>query len=72
MTAQNPRISFPKNPSQGQEFLADNVVTYIWTGDRWSAATAIVSGQVQPALDGEYADSPYRQDIDTTFDGGSA
>ena len=72
MTQQNPRIIFPKNPTMGQEFLADNIITYIWTGDRWSATLAIQAGTIVPALDGEYADSPYRQNVDDTFDGGSA
>lgn len=72
MTAQHPSISFPDNPTDGQEFLADNTVTYIWTGNRWSAVQAIQNGIAQYAYDGEYSQSPYEPDIDKTLDGGSA
>ena len=72
MTAQNPAISFPSNPQVGQEFLADNAITYTWTGDRWSATEAIVQGRAQYAIDGEYAGSPFIPDIDQILDGGGA
>ena len=65
-------IVFPSNPVTGQEFLADNGVTYIWMGDRWSATQAILTGQAQYTIDGLYAGSEYNPLIDATIDGGLA
>ena len=63
-------IVFPSNPTTGQEFLADNSVTYIWMGDRWSAAQAILTGQAAYTIDGLYAGSVYNPLIDATIDDG--
>lgn len=62
-------ITFPANPTTGQQFLADNAVTYIWTGDRWSAVQAITRGQAQYTLDGGYSDFDYNPLIDGIVDG---
>jgi hypothetical protein len=61
-------ITFPPSPTTGQLYLADNTVTYQWTGDRWSALAAMVSGQSYPVIDGKYADSTQ----DAILDGGTA
>ena len=63
-------IVFPSKPTAGQEFLADNGVTYIWMGNRWSATQAILTGQAQYTIDGLYAGSEYNPLIDATIDGG--
>ena len=65
-------ITFPTSPTTGQQFLADNAVTYIWTGDRWSASQAIVSGQAQYTLEGGYSDFDYNSALDNTVDGGAS
>jgi hypothetical protein len=62
-------ILFPTSPDPGDQFLADNGVTYIYTGDRWSASQAITSGQAQYTLDGGYADFNYNPLIDGIVDG---
>lgn len=37
-------ITFPTSPTQGQEFLADNGVTYVWQGTYWSNAVPTNAG----------------------------
>ena len=62
----NMTITFPHNPRVGDDFLADNGSTYIWTGDRWTGVQAVLNGLAQPVFDGEYANAT----ADTTVDGG--
>lgn len=69
---QSRAISFPVNPTIGQDYLADNSVSYVWTGNRWSAKQAIETRRAQYALDGLYADSQYDPLLDITLDGGTA
>lgn len=59
-------IKFPTNPKTGDDFVADNGVTYIWMGDRWSGTHAVITGMAQPVFDGEYSSSI----SDNTLDGG--
>lgn len=59
-------ITFPTNPTTGDEYLADNGSTYIWMGDRWSGTQAVLSGMAQPVFDGAYASSA----SDNTLEGG--
>jgi C1A family cysteine protease len=63
-------IQFPTDPAVGQEYLAENTVTYIWTGDRWSAARAITTKKYVFAVNGSYADWEYNPVIDDLLDGG--
>jgi hypothetical protein len=63
-------ITFPTNPQIGDDFLAHNGATYVWMGDRWSGAQAVLSGRASPFYDGEYASSTYITNSDTTLDGG--
>lgn len=65
-------VIFPNNPTVGQLYVADNTVTYEWTGDRWSAHAAMVSGQSSPVFDGLYAISVYNTVTDVLLDGGTA
>ena len=69
---QSRAISFPTNPTVGQDYLADNSVSYVWTGDRWSAKQALETHKSQYALDGLHADSDYNPLVDITLDGGTA
>jgi hypothetical protein len=69
---QSKAIHFPSNPTVGQDYLADNSVSYVWTGDRWSAKQALETRQAQYAIDGLYADSLYDPLVDITLDGGTA
>ena len=69
---QSRAISFPSDPIVGQDYLADNSVTYVWTGDRWSAKQALETRKAHYTIDGLYADSEYNPLTDITLDGGSA
>ena len=53
---------------RSQEFVGDNGVTYIWAGDRWSSALAIVRKTARFIVDGEYADAT----ADNILDGNGA
>ena len=61
-------LQFPSDPVLDQEFLADNGVTYIWAGDRWSSALGITQGRARYIIDGQYSDSL----MDNTLDGNGA
>jgi len=37
-------VEFPQNPTTGQQWVAENTVTYTWLGDRWSSAIAVSNG----------------------------
>ena len=63
-------IQFPSDPAMGQEYVAENTVTYIWTGDRWSAARAITNKQYFFTHNGSYSDWEYNSLTDNLLDGG--
>lgn len=62
-------ITFPTDPTIGDDFLADNGSTYIWMGDRWSSAFSVIQGIAQPDIDGGYA-SPFNLALYNTLEGG--
>jgi hypothetical protein len=61
-------ITFPANPVLGQEFLADNGVTYNWTGDRWSNAVPTAAGTAFFTEIGGFADT---ETFNRTLEGGN-
>jgi hypothetical protein len=63
-------ITFPQNPTVGQEFLADNTVTYVWTGSHWNSGIPIHNGTAEYAVYGGSASSVYNELLDNTLDGG--
>jgi len=65
-------ITFPTDPVTGQEYVADNSVTYQWTGNFWSTKVPWVNGRSQYVADGGVADQTYNDNIDNTIDGGGA
>lgn len=65
-------ITFPSTPALGQEFVADNSVTYQWTGAVWSTLTPWLTGRSQFVVDGGVAGSTYNENLDNTLDGGGA
>jgi hypothetical protein len=65
-------LTFPSNPIAGQEFLADNNVTYVYTGDRWSSALAVQTGRIAQVLDGSFALTLFNPDLDKDLEGGGA
>ena len=69
---QSQGIHFPANPAVGQDYLADNATTYIWTGEHWSAKQAINTRRAVYALDALYAGSVFDPLIDIELDGGAA
>lgn len=62
-------ITFPTNPTLGQEFLPDNGVTYNWTGSYWSGAVSIQAGRAFYTAVGGSADT---NNFNNTLDGGHA
>lgn len=56
-------IEFPSSPTQGQQYVADNAVTYTWLGNRWSSATALNNGTAEYYRDGGRANTEYFADI---------
>ena len=45
-------VEFPQNPTLGQDYVADNAVTYTWLGNRWSSQPALNAGRAEHYLDG--------------------
>ena len=61
-------IIFPQNPTQNQEFLADNGVTYVWMGTYWSNAVPTAAGTAYYTAVGGLADT---ETFNRTLDGGN-
>jgi hypothetical protein len=61
-------ITFPPNPQQGQEYLADNGVTYEWQGTYWSNAVPTAAGRAFYTSVGGFADT---ETFNSTLDGGN-
>lgn len=62
-------ITFPSNPSVGDDFLAENGSTYIWMGSFWSSALAVLTDRAEPVYNGGDA-TPYNSALDNTIEGG--
>ena len=65
-------ITFPTNPTMGQEYIPDNAAVYVWVGDRWSTAWPVAHGQANSVAEGGYSDTVYNELTDNTIDGGGA
>jgi hypothetical protein len=65
-------ITFPENPTLGQEYVPNNSAVYVWLGDRWSTAWPVVHGQAYSVAEGMYSDTIYNELTDNTLDGGGA
>lgn len=61
-------ITFPQNPVLGQEFLADNGVTYNWMGTHWSNSVPIRAGTAIYTEVGGFADT---ETFNRTLEGGN-
>ncbi len=59
-------ITFPQNPVLGQEYLADNGVTYEWQGTYWSNAVPTAAGRAFYTAVGGFADTEI---FNSTLDG---
>lgn len=65
-------IQMPTNPTVGQQYVAQNTITYEWTGDRWSSAIPAENGTAVFSINNGspyFIFDPY---LDTTIDGGPA
>jgi len=60
-------IIFPLNPTLGQEFLADNGITYNWTGTYWSNAVPTGAGTALYTVVGGFSDT---ETFNRILDGG--
>lgn len=65
-------ITFPENPTLGQEYIPDNAAVYVWVGDRWSTAWPVIHGQAYSVAEGGYSSTEYNELTDNTIDGGGA
>jgi len=63
-------ITFPSSPTVGQSYVATNAVTYVWTGDRWSASQAISNNQAKYYVEGGDSSFSYNENLDDLLDGG--
>ena len=63
-------ITFPASPTVGQSYVATNAVTYVWTGDRWSARQAITNNQAKYYVEGGDSSSTYIENVNGLLDGG--
>lgn len=61
-------IQFPQNPVTGQEFLADNGVTYLWMGTHWSNAVPTAAGTAFYTAVGGFANT---ETFNRTLEGGN-
>lgn len=61
-------IIFPTDPALGQEFLADNGVTYEWQGTHWSNAVPTAAGRAFYTAVGGDANT---ETFNSTLDGGN-
>jgi C1A family cysteine protease len=65
-------LTFPQNPTVGQQWVAENAVTYTWLGDHWNSVTAISNGTVKYYNEGGGASFEYTPLSDGLLDGGLA
>jgi hypothetical protein len=66
-------ITFPTEPTTGQEYVATNGATYVWLGNRWNSVVAINNRTAAYIAEGGDAftwDDPTNYDYDSTLDGG--
>jgi hypothetical protein len=64
-------ITFPQSPVNGQEYVATNGVTYIWSG-YWSSARASALGNSYFDCEGSDSAYVYNPETDLELDGGAA
>ena len=64
-------LQFPQSPTLGDLFIADNAVTYIWTGVAWDSAIPIHNGLAEFTDVGGIASTGYTV-LDNSLDGGTA
>jgi hypothetical protein len=65
-------ITFPTNPTVGQEFVPNNSTVYQWLGNRWSSAWPVQNGFAASIAEGGNAFTIYNELTDTTIGGGGA
>lgn len=64
-------LQFPQSPALGDLFLADNAVTYVWTGVAWDSSVPIHNGTAQYFDVGGVAGTVFTV-LDNSLDGGTA
>ena len=65
-------LYFPPNPTEGQQYVGINGITYTWMGDRWSGDRALELGQAFYYIDNSDAFFQYDPDLHDEVDGGTA
>ena len=64
-------LQFPQSPTLGDLFLADNAITYVWTGVAWDSSIPIHNGTAEYIDVGGVASTVYTT-LDNSLDGGTA
>ena len=64
-------LEFPQSPILGDLFLADNAVTYVWTGVAWDSSIPSHNGTAECCNVGGVANTVFTV-LDNTLDGGTA
>jgi hypothetical protein len=65
-------ITFPTNPTMGQEYIPNNSAVYVWLGNRWSTAQPVIQGQANSVAEGGSSTTVYNELTDNTIGGGGA
>jgi hypothetical protein len=65
-------ITFPTNPTLGQEYIPNNAAVYVWLGNRWSTAQPVIHGQAYSVAEGGSSTTVYNELTDNTIGGGGA
>ena len=65
-------LTFPTATAQGQEYVAANGITYIWTGTFWSSRQASETGKSFLVYEGGDSAYVYNELTDLELDGGAA
>lgn len=64
-------LQFPESPTLGDLYIADNAVTYIWTGVAWDSSIPIHNGLAEYVDVGGVASTVFTV-LDNNLDGGIA
>ena len=65
-------LSFPQNPTVGQEYVGPNSVTYQWTGSTWDSLMPMIAGRSYAIVEGASSTDEYNHLTDGMLDGGNA
>lgn len=65
-------LYFPENPTEEQQYVGINGITYVWLGNRWNGDFALAQGQAEYYVDNRDAFFEFQFGVDDQLDGGNA